>query len=168
MTLQRWKGILRHRFVKGTLLLNLLFWIYFSFFFALVGCWPGFDPYVHVFVQPYVSQGHGFVQPHVFGGCVVGLGQNLIDYDFGRLMYIVQFPSALIAHTLPPYLLNPPVTSFILIDQQKTFAGINIWGYQLIAVMFLSFVQWYWIARFLAWTSRKLKARGDSPSLDAD
>lgn len=62
-----------------------------------------------------------------------------------RLMQRVQMPSFLAVRPVVHALNQKPST------WEKTFGGISPWGYLLIVVMFLSFLQWYLVARCVAW-----------------
>lgn len=43
---------------------------------------------------------------------------------------------------------------------QSTLAGISPWGYLLILVMLLSFLQWYFLSRLIIWLSHRVWTGG--------
>jgi len=122
------------RYISVFLAANLAFWIYFWIAFAKTA----------EFDTDHINQARSLgddIYPFVytFWGYTVHMlspGQ----YLFMRLAYCVEFPAFLLV-TLIENALIPWVT------EATMFAGISESGYKLIAVMSLSFGQWYLIAK---------------------
>lgn len=112
---------------------NLILWIFF---------WVDFSRRL----VPYKEHPPAFeeVLPvFVFGG--KALPNEQMGAPLLRLMERVQMPSFLAVRPVVYTLNHKPST------WDKTFLGISPWGYLLIAVMFLSFLQWYLVARCVGW-----------------
>ena len=115
------------------LLANLLFWVFF---------WVDFSRRL----VPYREHPPAFeeVLPvFVFGGKALPPEQMRAPSLW--LMQRVQMPSFLAVRPVVHKLNQKPST------WEKTFWGISPWGYLLIAVMLLSFLQWYLVGRCVAW-----------------
>ena len=116
------------------LLANLFFWVYFWVDFGRrlvpyrVHC-PAFEELLPAFVF------HGNALPASEETRAPSL----------RLAERVQMPSFLAIRPVV-HILNYRPSSWT-----ETFWGISPWGYLLIAVMLLSFLQWYLVARFVGW-----------------
>lgn len=128
------------RFVFYSLGANLLVWIYF---------WISFS----IYAEPYDPhpQGADFpMSPVTFWGYSMGLTTRVFDYPFGRLMLWIQLPSVLAVGLIMNLL-------FGQVTQEWTYAGIDVGGYTFIALMFVSFLQWYVVGRIFAWAAKKFR-----------
>jgi hypothetical protein len=113
------------RGLKITAIANFCLWVYF--WFALAHASLAYDP------RP---GGHLPVDPYSFWGHAIGLKASSLQYPFMKLVFWVDFPSFLFATLFRlAFLPGVPGTAF--------FAGVSAGGYELLAIMFLSFVQWY-------------------------
>lgn len=130
------------KLVKPLLIANVCLWIYF---------WIGF---IHV-SQPYDPRpwGHAPIEPYSFAGHAVGLTTSTFSYTFMKVVYWAEFPSFVFVSVLMRIL-------FGRLPSDRFFAGISVGGYKLLAVMMVSFFQWYWVG----WTIQKLQRRWSSKS----
>ena len=120
---------------------NLCLWIYFWISFALASEPYQARPWSHYPVDPYTYWGH-----------TIGLTRSSLTYPFMKVAFCVEFPSflmvALVQHALPDRMIYERIVA----------GGISIRGYELLTVMLLSFVQWY----FVGWVGQKLLQRWSS------
>ena len=70
-----------------------------------------------------------------------------------KVVYWAEFPSFVFVSVLMRIL-------FGRLPSDRFFAGISVGGYKLLAVMMVSFFQWYWVG----WTIQKLQRRWSSKS----
>ena len=133
------------KFVKVLLIANLCLWIYF---------WAGFVSAS----QPYDSRpwGHPPVEPYSFGGHAVGLTISIFSYTFMKVTYWAGIPSfAFVSVLMRIFLGRLPSDRFV--------AGVSVAGYKLLAVMIVSFFQWY----LVGWAIQKLWYRRSSQATAA-
>jgi hypothetical protein len=113
------------RSTKTSLIANLCLWIYFWISFAQAS-------------YPYRPNplGHPAGTGYTFWGHSIAVVESGLAYPFFRVMFYVQFPSyafaILVVRMFSPHLL---LYGF--------FAGISKGGWLLLAVMIISFFQWY-------------------------
>lgn len=115
------------RLSKTILSANLCLWIYFWLAFARAS-------------QPYNPRpwGHPPVDPYSFWGHAIGLTTSSLTYPFMRMAFWIEFPSFLgVALVRKAFLSGVSGDTF--------FAGVSVGGYALLAIMLLSFVQWYFV-----------------------
>lgn len=130
----------RKRYVLAALTVNCATWVYFWISFLL-------------HARPYTPTPEGFhapLSPVTVFGYSIGLLNQLSEYFFMNVTLIAEFPSFLLAGALR-VVLFPEVT------RDWSFAGTDLGGYFILAVMLLSFLQWYCIGRVLAWLIPKLR-----------
>ena len=155
-------GRYRLRLPAILLLLNGIFWAYFWTCFAAASL-PNNGRFCmdHCY-EPFVFFGHG-----------IGLAMNPLAHGFMKLMVGLELPSFSMATLLQNVFTGEPQTRLfvgVLGDfgyklfpgypngaGARIFLGISINGYRLLATMFLSFVQWLLIGKFLSWAVRKLR-----------
>jgi hypothetical protein len=120
--------------IKTLLIANLCFWICFWISFARASYHFRPDPLGHPAGTGYTFWGHS-----------IAVTESGLVYPFFRAMFYVQFPSfalaMLVVRVFSPHLL---LYGF--------FAGISKGGWLLLAVMTLSFFQWY----LVGWLGRKI------------
>jgi hypothetical protein len=139
------------KLVKAMLITNLCLWVYFWLAFAHSS--QPYDP------RPW---GHLPVDPYSFWGHAIGLTRSSLTYPFMKLAFWIEFPSFLsVALSRKAFLSG--------ISGDTFFAGVSVGGYELIAIMLLSFVQWYivaWVVQKLwhRWSSRPTAAPSHGPS----
>jgi hypothetical protein len=116
------------KFTKTLLTANLLFWVYFWIAFAHASYPFRPDPLGHPAGTGYTFWGHS-----------IAVVESGLIYPFFKMIFYVQFPSfalaMLVVRVFSPHLL---LYGF--------FAGISKGGWLLLAVMTISFFQWYLIA----------------------
>jgi hypothetical protein len=126
------------RVVKLLLVANLCLWIYFAAAFAHAA-------------QPYDSRpwGHPPVEPYSFGGYVVGSTVSIYSYAFMKITYWAELPSFVFVSAVMRLV-------FGRLASDRIFAGISLPGYKLLAVLIVSFLQWYLIGRIVekVWRDR--------------
>src|ERR1051325_6045329 len=127
------------KFMKVLLIANLCLWVYFWICFAHASYPFRPDPLGHPAGTGYTFWGHSIAE--VESGLV---------YPFFRVVFYVEFPSFLLA-TLTARVLSPHLLLY------GFFAGISKGGWLLLAVMALSFLQWY----FIGWVGQKLWHRSE-------
>jgi len=139
------------KFVKLLLIANLCLWIYF---------WVGFA-YTS---QPYDPRpwGHPPVEPYSFGGHAVGLTISIFSYTFMKVTYWAEIPSFAFVSVLMRVFLGR-------LPSDQLVAGISVGGYRLLAVMMVSFFQWYvvgWMIQKLwdRWPNHPTAAPSQTPS----
>lgn len=139
------------KFVKVLLIANLCLWVYFWTAFAHASYPFRADPLGHPAGTGYTFWGHS-----------IAVVESGLVYPFFRVIFYVEFPSfalaTLVAQAFSPHLL---LYGF--------FAGISKGGWLLLAVMTLSFLQWYfvgWVAHTLwhTWSNRPTAAPSQAPS----
>jgi hypothetical protein len=137
--------------VKVLLVVNLCLWIYFWIAFAQASYPFRPDPLGHPAGTGYTFWGHS-----------IAVVESGLVYPFFRVMFYVEFPSFALA-TLVVRMFSPHqlINGF--------FVGISGGGWLLLAVMLLSFLQWYfigWIAQRLwdRWSSHPTAAQSQTPS----
>jgi hypothetical protein len=110
----------------ATLLLvaSLCFWIYFAISFAKTSYPFERDPWGHPAGAGYTFLGHS-----------IGVVESPLAHPFYRVMVWVEFPSFVFAR-LGQNVLFPRF-------KDQFFAGISDGGWRLIAILLLSFLQWY-------------------------
>ncbi|HLX82541.1 MAG TPA: hypothetical protein VKR59_01495 [Terriglobales bacterium] len=117
------------RLTKTLLIANFLFWVYFWLAFAQASYPFRPDPFGHPAGTGYTFWGHS-----------IAVVENGLSYPFFRVMFYAEFPSfataILVVRVFSPHLL---LYGF--------FAGISKGGWLLLAVMTISFFQWYLIGR---------------------
>jgi hypothetical protein len=125
------------KFTKGLLVANLCLWIYFWIAFAQTS-YP-FRP------NPL---GHPAGTGYTFWGHSIAVVESAFGYSYFEVMFYAEFPSFVLA-TLMVWVFSPHqlINGF--------FAGISGGGWLLLAVMLLSFLQWY----FIGWIAQKLWRR---------
>jgi len=125
------------KFVKVLLVVNLCLWIYFWIAFAQASYTFHPDPLGHPAGTGYTFWGHS-----------VAVVESGFVYPFFKVMFYGQFPSFALA-TLVVRMFSPHqlINGF--------FAGISGGGWLLLAVMMLSFLQWY----LIGWLGQKLWRR---------
>jgi hypothetical protein len=131
------------KIVKLLLSANLCVWIYF---------WIGF---IHV-SQPYDSRpwGHPPIEPYSFGGHAVGLTTSIYSYSFMKATYWIEIPSfALVGILMRIFLGRLP--------SDRLVVGVSPAGYKLLAVMIVSFFQWYLVGWILQ--NRRHRRTGAPP-----
>ncbi len=125
------------KFVKLLLIANPCLWVYFWITFAQASYPFRPDPLGHPAGTGYTFWGHS-----------IAVVESGLVYAFFRVAFYVEFPSfaltQLVARVFSPRLL---LYGF--------FAGISKGGWFLLAVMGLSFLQWY----FIGWVGQKLWER---------
>lgn len=119
------------------LIANLCLWVYFWIAFAQASYPFRADPLGHPAGTGYTFWGHS-----------IGVVESGLTYPFFRIMFYAEFPSFALA-TLTVRVFSPHqlINGF--------FAGISGGGWLLLAVMLLSFLQWY----LLGWVGQKLWRR---------
>ncbi len=137
------------RTVLVLMFLNAAFWLYFWIDIGFrVTPYDGPRPEFHGDMLPeYVWYGRGVPYPEVSSQAL-----SL------KLMRAAQQPTHAIVQFLSIQVMNwtyPPVYVY----RGETFGGVSYAGYQVLATMVLSFVQWYVIARLLDWLIAKGRAR---------
>jgi hypothetical protein len=122
------------KLVKVMLVLNLCLWMYFWIAFTQASYPFRPDPLGHPAGTGYTFWGHS-----------IAVVESGLVYPFFRVVFYVEFPSFLLA-TVVVRLFSPHqlINGF--------FAGISGGGWLLLAIMFLSFLQWY----LIGWVSQKL------------
>ena len=125
------------KFVKVFLIANLCLWVYFGIAFAQASYPFRPDPLGHPAGTGYTFWGHS-----------IAVVESGFVYLFFRVMFYVEFPSFALA-TLAVRIFSPHqlINGF--------FAGISGGGWLLLAVMLLSFLQWY----LVGWVAQKLWQR---------
>jgi hypothetical protein len=118
------------------LIANACLWAYFWLAFAHAS--QPYDP------RPW---GHPPVDPYCFWGHAIGLTTSSLTYPFMKVAFWVEFPAFLAVALFRKAFLSG-------VSGDTFFAGVSIGGYELIATMLLSFLQWL----IFAWTARKLLA----------
>ncbi len=113
------------------LVANLGLWLYFWIAFAQAS-------------QPYNPRplGHVPVDVYCFWGHSIGLTKSALMYPFMKAVHWVEFPSALVV-TLVQNMF------FSRVSADQFLGGVSVGGYKLLAIMFLSFGQWYLIGRIV-------------------
>jgi hypothetical protein len=122
------------KFVRVLLIANLCLWVYFWLAFAKAS--QPYDP------RPW---GHFPIDLYSFWGHAIGLTKSSFAYPFVEAIFWVEFPSFLFV-TLVQH------AFFAKVSADQFFAGISVGGYKLLAIMLLSFLQWY----FVGWLGQKL------------
>ena len=122
------------KLAKFVLMANLCFWTYFWFAFAYSS--EAYDP------RPW---GHMPVDPYSFWGHAIGLTRSSLTYPFMKVAFWIEFPSFFSVTLLRRAFLSG-------VSGDTFFAGISIGGYELLAIMLLSFLQWY----LIGWLCQKL------------
>jgi hypothetical protein len=117
------------KLVKMLLIANLCLWIYFWIAFARESYPFRHDPLGHAAGTGYTFWGHS-----------VAVVESGFVHPFFRIVFYLEFPSFALA-TLVVRVFSPHqlINGF--------FAGISGAGWLLLAVMLLSFLQWYMIGR---------------------
>lgn len=139
------------RLPEAFLIANFCFWVYFWFAFAQAA--QPYDP------RPW---GHLPVDLYSFWGHAIGLTRSSLMYPFMHMAYWIEFPSFLLVSLIQN-------TLFAHVSADRFLAGISVGGYKLLAIMAVSFMQWYLIACGIRglwhkWFSRPTAAPGRSPS----
>jgi hypothetical protein len=116
------------RFLKVLLVSNLCLWVYF---------WVAFIQASYPF--RHEPLGHAAGTGYTFWGHSIALVESALVYPFFRVVFYVEFPSFALA-TLAARVLSPRLVLY------GFFAGISKGGWLLLAVMLLSFLQWYLIS----------------------
>ncbi len=112
---------------KSAIIANLGLWVYFWLAFARSS--QPYDP------RPW---GHMPVDPYSFWGHTIGLTRSSLTYPFMKVVFGVEFPSFLsVAVFRKAFLAGVSGDTF--------FAGVSVGGYELVVIMLLSFLQWYFI-----------------------
>ncbi len=128
------------KLVKVLFVLNLCLWIYFGIAFAQASYPFRPDPLGHPAGTGYTFWGHS-----------IAVVESGFAYPFFRVMFYAEFPSfalaILVVRMFSPHQL---INGF--------FAGISGGGWLLLAVMLLSFFQWY----LVGWVIQKLWHRWSS------
>jgi hypothetical protein len=139
------------KLLKAMLSANLCLWIYFWLSFAYAS-------------QPYTlpPRGNLPVDPYIFWGHAIGITRSSLTHLFMKVVFTVEFPSFL-AVRLPRNAFLPNVGGNAML------AGISVGGYELLAIMLLSFVQWYlvvWVVQKLwhRWSNHPTTTPGQVPS----
>jgi hypothetical protein len=130
------------KFVKLLLVANLCLWVYFLEAFAQTS--QRYD------ARPW---GHPPVEPYSFWGHAVGLTISIFSYTFMKITYWVEIPSfAFVTVTMR--------ILFGRLPSDQLVAGVSLPGYKLLAVMIISFLQWYLIGGMIQklWQKRANKA----------
>jgi len=117
------------KLAKVLLVLNLCLWIYF---------WIGFAHASYSFHPD--PMGHPSGTGYTLWGYSIAVVESSFVYPFFKIMFYAEFPSFALA-TLVVRLFSP----YQLIN--GFFAGISGAAWMLLAVMLLSFLQWYLIGR---------------------
>ena len=115
------------KFAKVLMIANLCVWGYFWIAFAQTSYPFRPDPLGHPAGTGYTFWGHS-----------IAVVESGLVYPFFRLVYCVEFPSFALA-TLLARAFSPRLILY------GFFAGISKGGWLLLAVMALSFLQWYLI-----------------------
>jgi hypothetical protein len=123
--------------VKMLLVANLCLWVYFWIGFAGASYRYKPDPLGHPAGTGYAFWGHS-----------IAVTESGFKYPFFRVVSYVEFPSIALA-TLVARLFSPRLILY------GFFAGISKGGWLLLAVMVLSFLQWY----LVGWAGQKLWQR---------
>jgi hypothetical protein len=132
------------KFVKLLLIMNLCLWIYFWIAFAQASYPFRPDPLGHPAGTGYTFWGHS-----------IAIVESGFVYPFFKIVFYIEFPSFLLA-TLVARVFSP----HLLLN--GFFLGISGGGWLLLAVIVLSFFQWYlvgllgqrlWHRRFTAATA---------------
>ena len=141
------------KFVTVLLIINLCFWIYFAISFAQASYPFKRDPWGHPAGAGYTFLGHS-----------IGVVESPLAHPFYRVMVWVEFPSFVLVR------LGQNV--FFPRFNDQFFAGISDGGWRLIAVLSLSFLQWYLVgwavqtlwrrATELRWNSKRSKSQAPS------
>ena len=122
------------KLVKVLLVVNLGLWVYFWIAFAQASYPFRSDPLGH-------PEGTGYT----FWGHSIAVVESGFVYPFFKVMFYTEFPSfalaTLVVRTFSPHQL---INGF--------FAGVSGGGWLLLAIMLLSFLQWY----FVGWLGQKL------------
>jgi hypothetical protein len=122
------------KIAKLLLIANVCLWVYF---------WIAFGHASYAF-RPH-PLGHPARFGYTFWGHSLTQVESGLVYRFFRIAFFAEFPSfllaMLVAHVLSPHMLL-----------NWFFAGISGEGWLLLAVMALSFLQWY----FIGWVAQKL------------
>lgn len=126
---------------KAMMIANVCLWIYF---------WIGFAGAAYSFRPDPL--GHPTGTGYTFWGHSIAVVESGLVYPFFRVVFYIEFPSFAIA-TLVTQLIDPQLLL------HGFFAGISAGGWLLLAVMVLSFFQWYlvgWVTQMLwrKWFSR--------------
>jgi hypothetical protein len=139
------------KLVKVLLVVNLCLWVYFWIAFAQASYPFRPDPLGHPAGTGYTFWGHS-----------IAVVESGFVYPFFKVMFYAEFPSFALA-TLVVRIFSPHqlINGF--------FAGVSGGGWLLLAVMLLSFLQWYfigWIAQKLwhRWSSHPTAAPSQTPS----
>ncbi len=122
------------KFAKVLLVANLCLWIYFEIAFAHASYPFRHDPWGH-------PAGAGYT----FAGRSIGIIESPFTHPFFNLAFWVEFPSFALARG-GQNLLFPQVTG------DRFFVGISEGGWRLLAIVVLSFLEWY----FVGWVVQKL------------
>lgn len=125
------------KLVKILLIANLCLWIYFGIAFAQASYPFRPDPLGHPAGTGYTFWGHS-----------IAVVESGFVHPFFRVVFYVESPSFLLA-TLVARLFSP----HLLLN--GFFAGISGKGWLLLAIMLLSFFQWY----FVGWVVQNLWRR---------
>jgi hypothetical protein len=120
--------------VKVLLVANLALWVYFWVSFAHAS-------------YPYRPNplGHPAGTGYTFWGHSIAVVENGLLYPFFKTVFWIEFPSFLLAMTAARAVYHPVLF-------YGFFAGISKGGWFLLAVMVLSFFQWY----LIGWVIQKL------------
>lgn len=125
------------KFVKMLLIANLFLWVYFWISFAQASYPFRRDPWGHPAGAGYTFAGHS-----------IGITESSFTHPFFNFAFWVELPSFALAR-VGQNLLFPRVTG------GRFFAGISEGGWRLLAILALSFVQWY----FVGWVGQKAWCR---------
>jgi hypothetical protein len=107
---------------------NCAFWVYFWVAFAKASQPYDPHPWSHVPIEPYSYWGHA-----------VGSTVSIYGHAFMRIAFWAELPSfGLVNITMRALFGRVPADHF--------WAGISFPGYKLLAVMVVSFLQWFLIA----------------------
>jgi len=132
------------KFAKVLLIANTCLWVYFWVSFARVS--QPYDP------SPW---GHPPVEPYSFGGHAVGLTISILSYSFMKVTYWAEIPSFAFVSVLMRIL-------FGRLPSDRLVSDVSVAGYELLAVMMVSFFQWY----LVGWAIQKLWHRWPGRATD--
>jgi hypothetical protein len=127
------------------LIANLALWVYFWAAFALAS--EPYDP------RPW---GHFPIDPYSVWGYAIGLKKSAFMYPFMKVIFWAEFPSVLLVTLIQRVL-------FSKVSADAFFLGISAGGYKLLAIMFLSFGQWYAIGKLIQRLTRRGGAGAETP-----
>lgn len=117
------------KFTKLLLIANVCLWVYFWIAFAQASYPFHLDPLGHPAAAGYTFWGHS-----------IAVVESRFTHPFFRIVFYVEFPSFL-AGTLAVRVFSP----HMLLN--GFFIGISEEGWLLVAIMLLSFLQWYLVGK---------------------